>query len=211
MNQRGRGCDDDREGSQDIHDRRGRDAVRLHRRRKRRGSRVEFVVRPACPQHGHDHARKRSGEPCPAHRAHEPLLHHDGDPLRQWRAAYRPRLRAHRDRRDPAIHAPRRARDAVRHRPRRARPQGPAGGGARRRDAAGVRRRRRQAVRGDGRASQRARRRHRAHDGAAQRPGGAGDLGADGRQRRHLPVEIFRLVFGARRSLFRRRRVDRRP
>ena len=40
---------------------------------------------------------------------------------------------------------------------------------------------------------------------AAQRPRGAGDLGADGRQRRHLPVEIFRLVFSARRSLFRRR------
>ena len=38
----------------------------------------------------------------------------------------------------------------------------------------------------------------------------AGDLGADGGQRRHLSVEIRRLVFGARRGLFRRGRTDRR-
>ena len=66
-------------------------------------------------------------------------------------------------------------------------------------------------VRGDGRPAERPRRRHRAHDATAQRPRLAGDLGADGRQRRHLPVEIFRLVFGARRGLFRRQRADRRP
>ena len=34
----------------------------------------------------------------------------------------------------------------------------------------------------------------------------AGDLGADGGERRHLPVEIFRLVLGARRGLLRRGR-----
>ena len=39
----------------------------------------------------------------------------------------------------------------------------------------------------------------------------AGDLGADGGQRRHLSVEIRRLVFGARRSLLRRERAERRP
>ena len=34
---------------------------------------------------------------------------------------------------------------------------------------------------------------------------------AHGRQRRHLPVQIFRLVFGARRGLFRRERTDAGP
>ena len=143
-------------------------------------------------------------------RRHEPVLHHDRDPLRQRRAAYRPRLRAHRHRRDPALHAARRPRDAVRHRHGRIRPQGSAGGGARRRDAAGFRRPGRRGIRGDGRAAQRPRRRHRAHDAAPQRPRRAGDLGAHGRQRRHLSLEIFRLVFGARRGLFRRERTERR-
>ena len=46
---------------------------------------------------------------------------------------------------------------------------------------------------------------------AAPRARLAGDLGADGRQRRHLSVEIFGLVFGARRGLFRRQRADRWP
>ena len=64
-------------------------------------------------------------------------------------------------------------------------------------------------IRGDGRAPERAapttscaRRKPR---NVARR---AGDLGADGGQRRHLPVEIFRLVFGARRGLFRRERTQ---
>ena len=60
------GCDDDRKASQDIHDRRDRDSVRLHRRRQHPGSRIESLVRPARLQHGHDHARKRVGEPRPA-------------------------------------------------------------------------------------------------------------------------------------------------
>ena len=34
----------------------------------------------------------------------------------------------------------------------------------------------------------------------------AGDLEADGGGRRHLPLQLFRLVFGARRGLLRRRR-----
>ena len=66
-------------------------------------------------------------------------------------------------------------------------------------------------VRGDGRIARRPRRRHRAHDAGAPPPLRAGDLGAHGRQRRHLSVQIFRLVLGARRGLFRGGRTDRRP
>ena len=144
-------------------------------------------------------------------RRHEPLLRHDSDPLRQRRAAYRPRLRAHRDRRHPALHAARRARHAVRHRNGRIRPESSADGGARRGDAAGVRRPDRRRVRGDGRHAERPRRRHRAHDAVPQRPRRAGDLGADGGERRRLSLKIFRLVFGAGRSLFRRERAESRP
>ena len=62
-----------------------------------------------------------------------------------------------------------------------------------------------------GRNPQRPRRRHRAHDAAAPRPLGAGNLAAHGGQRRHLPVQILRLVFGARRGLLWRGRAQRRP
>ena len=59
--------------------------------------------------------------------------------------------------------------------------------------------------------AERPRRRHRAHDAVPQRPRRAGDLGADGGERRRLSLEIFRLVFGAGRSLFRRERAESRP
>ena len=66
----------------------------------------------------------------------------------------------------------------------------------------------RRRVRGDGRASQRPRRRRRAHDPAPQRPRRPGDLAADGGQRRRLSLDLFRLVLGARRGLFRRERAE---
>ena len=100
--------------------------------------------------------------------------------------------------------------DAVRHRHGRIRPESAADRLARGRFAAGVRRPRRRRIRGDGRGAERARRRHRAHHASPPHPRRAGDLGADEGQRRHLSLEICRLVFGARRSLFRRGRTHRR-
>ena len=61
-----------------------------------------------------------------------PLLHHHRDRLSEWRAAYRPRLRGDRDRRDRALHAARRLRRVLPHRHRRARPEDAADRGARR-------------------------------------------------------------------------------
>ncbi len=66
------------------------------------------------------------------------------------------------------------------------------------------------AIRGDGRGAERARRRHRSHDGGAPPPRRAGDLAAHGGGRRHLSVEISGLVLGPRRGLLRRIGADRR-
>ncbi len=54
-----------------------------------------------------------------------------------------------------------------------------------------------------GAASERAGRRHRAHDAGAPPRRVAGDLAPHGGGGRHLSVEISRLVLGPRRSLFR--------
>ena len=64
------------------------------------------------------------------------LLHHDRDRLSERRAAYRPRLRGDRDRRDRALHAARRLRRVLPHRHRRARPEDSADRDAGRPDAA---------------------------------------------------------------------------
>ena len=112
--------------------------------------------------------------------------------------------------RDRALQAPRRLRRVLPDRHRRARPQDPAD----RRPQAGTtpegpRRRDGGAVPGHGRRGSTApttassappTRDHLAAD--------AGALAADGGRRRHLPVEIFRLVLGPRRGLLRRGRTD---
>ena len=76
-----------------------------------------FETRCACPrERGPGEQAGRQGLRQAA------LLHHHGDLLSQRRAAYRPRLRGDRDRRDRALHAARRLRRLLPDRHRRARP-----------------------------------------------------------------------------------------
>jgi hypothetical protein len=135
------------------------------------------------------------------------LLHHHGDLLSERRAAYRPRLRGDRDRRDRPLQAARRLRRVLPHRHRRARPEDAADGGARGitprelladRNAAEFQR----MVRG----AQLLERRLHPHHRAAPPRVGRRNLAAHGGQRRHLSRQIRRLVLGARRGLLRRGR-----
>ena len=113
---------------------RGARAARAHRRgvgqaqrrardddrvlQSRRESRSGFQrVRLACrAAHARFDAKAAMAEQAP-------LLHHDRDRVSERRAAYRPRLRGHRDRRDRALQAARRLRRVLPHRHRRARHQ----------------------------------------------------------------------------------------
>ncbi len=135
-----------------------------------------------------------------------PLLHHDGDLLSQWRAAYRPRLRGDRDRRDRPLHAARRLRCLLPDRHRRARHQDAPDrrqGGP---HATRTGRTQRAALPGDGETAQPVERRIHPHHRGSSSPRVDRHLGQDGRERRHLSRQVFRLVLGARRGLLRRER-----
>ena len=137
-----------------------------------------------------------------------PLLHHDGDLLSERRAAYRPRLRGDRDRRDRALQAARRLRRVLPHRHRRARHQDAADGDARGHHAAAssptatCRASRHMAER-----AQLLERRLHPHHRAAPPPRLARRSGGGWRRNGDIYLdEVCRLVLGPRRGLLRRGR-----
>ena len=119
-------------------------------------------------------------------------------------AAYRPRLRGDRDRRDRPLHAARRLRRVLPHRHRRARPEDAADRGAREAHPARAGRAQRAALPGHGRADELLERRFHPHHRGAPPSRLGGHLAAHGGGGRHLSRQIFRLVLGARRGLLRR-------
>ena len=113
---------------------------------------------------------------------------------------------ADRDRRDRALQAARRLRCLLPHRHRRARHQDAADRGAEGITPRATGRAQRAALPGLVERLQLLERRLHPHHRGAPSSLLAGDLGAHGGERRHLSVEIFRLVLGARRGLLRRER-----